>query len=99
MQNTLTATEEQEPLVYELDEFCRTHRIGKTTFYQLLREGVGPDVFWLGRSPRITREAARDWRERMRARGRARTAQWAERPAVNNDSGQRRKPDPQAKPS
>jgi hypothetical protein len=72
--------EEFEPLVYELDEFCKTHRLGKTTFYQLLHEGDGPDVFWLGRSPRITREAARDWRERMRARGRVQVTQRVPRP-------------------
>jgi hypothetical protein len=70
----INPAQELEPLVYELDEFCRTHKLGKTMFYHLLHEGDGPDVFWLGRSPRITREAARDWREKMRARGRTQAA-------------------------
>ena len=84
MQDTTSPADELEPLVYDLDEFCRSHKLGKTTLYQLLHEGEGPDVFWLGRSPRITREAARDWRERMRSRGRAQAAQRLGRPELED---------------
>jgi excisionase family DNA binding protein len=38
-------------------EWCALHGIGRTTLYQLWREGRGPDYFIVGKRRRIPRDA------------------------------------------
>lgn len=47
---------------YSIDEFCRLHNIGRTTFYGLVKEGKGPAIMKVGRRTLITVEAAQNWR-------------------------------------
>lgn len=47
---------------YSIDEFCRLHNIGRTTFYNLLKNGIAPDVMKIGRKTLISVEAAEKWR-------------------------------------
>lgn len=54
---------------YTVAEFCRRHRIGRSLFYQLQREGKGPRLTRLGgRKVLVLREDAAAWREQV-ARG------------------------------
>ena len=53
---------EPEPSVYDIPEFCLTHRLSRSSLYNLWRDGVGPRFFKLGASVRISREAAAAWR-------------------------------------
>ena len=54
-----------DPPMYSVKEFCRTHRISRAKFYEILAAGDGPEVLKLGRRTLITGEAARAWREAM----------------------------------
>jgi hypothetical protein len=50
---------------YSIEEFCRRHSISRATYYNLKLAGKGPrEGHALGRVL-ITRESARDWRERI----------------------------------
>lgn len=51
-----------DPPVYNVNEFCEAHRISRTMFYELAKEGRGPAVTKLGNRTLILGEAARDWR-------------------------------------
>jgi len=55
-----------EALMWTVEEFCALHRVSMSKYYELRREGMGPDVVYLGSAPRISREAAAEWRKRMR---------------------------------
>jgi hypothetical protein len=55
-----------EALLWKIEEFCALHRISLSKFYELQRDGLGPELIYVGNSPRISREAAADWRNRMR---------------------------------
>lgn len=48
-----------------VDEFCRSHRISRGTFYNLLKENRGPRVMKVGTRTLVSAEAAADWRHRM----------------------------------
>jgi Helix-turn-helix domain len=52
---------------YTIDEFCDAHRISRSRFYALLREGRGPRVMRIDSRIRISREAAVDWRRASEA--------------------------------
>lgn len=52
--------------MYTVEEFCFAHRISITSFYELAKEGLGPDVIRIGRKPLISRESAAEWRSKMR---------------------------------
>jgi hypothetical protein len=54
---------------FTIDEFCRAHRIGRATLYDLWSQktadapfGKGPRYLLVGAHRRITNEAAADWR-------------------------------------
>jgi hypothetical protein len=50
---------------YSIEEFCRRHSISRATYYNLKLAGKGPrESHALGRVL-ITRESARDWREKI----------------------------------
>lgn len=42
-------------------EFCQKHRIGKTFFYKLARNGMAPETYKIGRIVRISEDAERAW--------------------------------------
>jgi predicted DNA-binding transcriptional regulator AlpA len=46
-------------------EFCRDHSIGRSSFYELMRDGKGPRSFTVGRKRLIPVEAAAEWRRKM----------------------------------
>jgi hypothetical protein len=50
-----------ESAFYEAKEFCASHKIGTTKFYQELKAGRLKAVK-LGRKTLISRESAREWR-------------------------------------
>jgi len=50
---------------YDVDTFCARHKISRSFFYLLLKEGNGPRLMKVGRRTLITAEAAADWRHKM----------------------------------
>ena len=50
---------------YTIDEFCRAHRLSKSSYYDLKRRGLGPREIRVMRKPLVTVEAAAEWRQRM----------------------------------
>jgi len=53
-----------------ISDFCRWSRISERRYYEIRKDGLGPDEirFGPGRgySPRISMKAAEEWAERMR---------------------------------
>ena len=47
--------------MYTIKEFCELAQISERHFNTLKAQGTGPDVTRLGRSIRITKEAAEEW--------------------------------------
>jgi excisionase family DNA binding protein len=45
-----------------ISDFCRSYRIGRDLFYDLLRQGKGPATMLLGTRRLISYEAAEAWR-------------------------------------
>jgi predicted DNA-binding transcriptional regulator AlpA len=58
---------DSEPLIYDLADFCVAYRVSRSKLYALWRQGLGPKTHRLGRSLRISREAAHAWVERLEA--------------------------------
>jgi hypothetical protein len=56
------------PAVYTLKEFIRAHRISRGKFYQMVKDGEGPDFMHVGSRRLITVEAAAAWREKLTKR-------------------------------
>jgi hypothetical protein len=51
-----------------IDEFCKKEKISRSFYFQMQREGWGPDEASLGRLKRITPESHQRWRrQRERA--------------------------------
>lgn len=51
------------PECYTIDEFCRTHRLGRSMYYKLRDEGRAPtEVKISDNKVLITKEAAARWR-------------------------------------
>lgn len=48
-------------------EFCASHGVARTTFYELIKQGRGPRLMKVGRRTLISQEAAAEWRLRMEA--------------------------------
>lgn len=58
------------PLCYTIEEFCRIHRIGKTTYYKMRDEGRGPvEIYVTDKKSLITKEAAARWLAAREAEG------------------------------
>ena len=53
---------------YSVEQFCRTHSIGRSLFYDLLKKGEGPRTFRAGKRTLISKEAAEKWRRQMEAK-------------------------------
>lgn len=55
----------QELDAYTIEEFCRRHSISRGTYYNMKADGSGPrESHAMGRVL-ITKESARDWREKI----------------------------------
>jgi hypothetical protein len=54
-----------DPPAYSVEEFCKAHRFGKTTFYYLKKIGRAPDEMRIGGRSIIPGEAAARFRQRM----------------------------------
>lgn len=52
---------------YTVDEFCKSHRISRGTFYNLAKDGRAPVVMKVGTRTLISAEAATEWRRKMEA--------------------------------
>lgn len=52
-----------DPEAYTIVEFCRAHRVGRSTLYRLISQGLAPEITTIGDRCIITREAAARWRE------------------------------------
>jgi hypothetical protein len=48
-----------------ISEFCEAHRLSRSYFYVLVREGRGPKLMRLRSKTLISVEAAADWRQKM----------------------------------
>jgi predicted DNA-binding transcriptional regulator AlpA len=47
--------------MYTIPQFCEFAKISTRHFHTLRAQGLGPDLVRLGRSVRITEDAAREW--------------------------------------
>ena len=54
-----------DPPTYTVPQFCGVHNISRAFFYQLRKNGSGPQVLKLGRRTLISGEAAAEWRRRI----------------------------------
>ncbi len=50
---------------YSVPEFCEAHRISRSLFYALKKEGDGPVTMKVRGRTIISNESAADWRRRM----------------------------------
>ena len=55
------------PHALTVGEFCDAHRISRSLFYIMQRDGRGPRVMKCGRRTLIARESAEAWRRQMEA--------------------------------
>ena len=55
----------ETPAAYTVDGFCRAHGIGRTTFYKLKKEGLGPRTMRVMGKVLVSHEAAAEWRRLM----------------------------------
>lgn len=53
------------PAAFSVSDFCRSHGISRTLFYELGRAGTGPRLMKAGRRVLISIEAAAEWRAQM----------------------------------
>jgi hypothetical protein len=52
----------EPPECFTIDEFCRSHRVGRGTYYRLRKQGLGPKEFRIASKVLISRESAQRWR-------------------------------------
>lgn len=52
---------------YTIKEFCAAYRVSRSLFYQLRREGKGPEIARAGRRGLISHDAAEAWNASMRS--------------------------------
>ena len=55
----------RSPCASSINQFCRDHAISRSTFYNLLKRGVGPAVMKVGKRTLVSAESAAAWRRRM----------------------------------
>lgn len=46
---------------YTVSTFCRAFGVSRSSLYEFWKEKKGPKVFYIGTSPRISKQAALDW--------------------------------------
>jgi len=52
---------------YTVPEFCRSHRISRSLYYKLRRQGIAPLELRFDNKVLITKEAAARWRQQRTA--------------------------------
>jgi len=52
---------------YSIAEFCVAHRISRSKFYQLVKQGLAPRMMCIGKRRLVSVEAAIDWRREREA--------------------------------
>jgi predicted DNA-binding transcriptional regulator AlpA len=50
---------------FTVPEFCQRHSLSRSKFYELLKDGLAPASFKLGRKRLIAVEAETEWRQKM----------------------------------
>jgi len=53
-----------QPCADSVDQFCVDHNISKATFYNLLKEGTGPETFKVRNRRLVSKEAGARWRKK-----------------------------------
>lgn len=56
---------DEENQVYTVAEFCKVHRISRSTFERYLKKGDGPKIMKFPGRILISKEAAAEWRINM----------------------------------
>jgi hypothetical protein len=51
-----------DPPAYTIDEFCKAHRISRSMYYNMQRNGTGPRTKDVGTRKIVPGEAAAEWR-------------------------------------
>jgi hypothetical protein len=51
-----------EVAAFTVPQFCLAHQMSRSALYELWRNGIGPTFYRAGKSIRISRESAADWR-------------------------------------
>ena len=72
---SLVESAREEIAAYTVNEFCRAHRIGRATLYELWKRRIGPRFFLIGSHRRISVEAAADFRAAGEAAAREQSEQ------------------------
>lgn len=62
---------ETERQAYSIENFCKTHDLSRSAFYDLQKVGKAPAIMRVGRRVLISAEAAREWREKMQSQAAA----------------------------
>ena len=57
-----TQNQDQDHDAYSINEFCKRHSIGRSSFYAALKAGDAPEIYKLGVRTYISKEAAAAWR-------------------------------------
>jgi hypothetical protein len=57
-----------ENTCFNIEEFCKAHRISRAMLYKLWNQGLGPRTMRTGKRVLITVEAAAEWRRENEAR-------------------------------
>jgi predicted DNA-binding transcriptional regulator AlpA len=77
--------------------FCQKHRIGKSTYYDLKKRGLGPKELHIGKSVRITAEADDEWVQRMEAQAAGNVPGFAPKRQARDDDKDAADDDPEEK--
>lgn len=59
----------QQTQSLSVKDFCATHGISLSLFYNLVRDGKAPRFMKVGRRTLISAEAAQEWRKEMEVTG------------------------------
>lgn len=80
-----------EPDVLNLTQFCKRNNMGKTYFYQLVKDGLAPEFMLYGKEYRITIAAETAWRAKKHERAKSEEVQLerARRTEANKELGKK----------
>lgn len=54
-----------EKLSYSIPEWCEARGISRSSFYNLIQNGLGPKTYFVGRRRFISRDADIEWQRRL----------------------------------
>ena len=57
----------QEIEAYTVETFCLVHSLSRGAFYKLKKSGKAPKLYYVGTKPYISREAAKEWQNKMQS--------------------------------